>query len=90
MGCLASRYPVRIRIESNATEAFRIGESAVAVRLLKDVDAALRGIEREEQPGSPAVTLCREIAKTLESLWRALGAGAAEPMMAQVRAAATS
>ncbi len=28
---LASRYPVRIRIESNAPEAFRIGESAVVV-----------------------------------------------------------
>ncbi len=67
--------------------AGRVG--SVPSELLEAVDTALRGIEREEQAGSPAVTLCGEIAKALESLWRAQGAGAAEPIMAQVRAEAT-
>jgi multidrug resistance protein MdtO len=70
-----------------AGRAGGVRRSSVTSRLLlDDVDAALRGIEEEEQPGSPAVTLCGEIAKALESLWRAQEAGA-EPLTAQVQAA---
>jgi hypothetical protein len=43
----------------------------VPAALLDRVGIALARFEQAEQQGEPAVTLCREIAKALESLWRA-------------------
>ena len=56
--------------------------------LLRDVESALQQIEQEEPQGGPAVTLCREIAKALESLWRAQESVPAALQPAQVPAVA--
>jgi hypothetical protein len=55
-----------------AAAAAHAGQSrSVPAALLDRVGRALARFEQAEQQGEPAVTLCREIAKALESLWRA-------------------
>jgi hypothetical protein len=66
------------------------GQASVPSALLEDIRAALTRVEEQEQQGGPAVTLCQEIAKALEALWRAQGSAPASDPLMPVQVAAAS
>jgi multidrug resistance protein MdtO len=65
-------------LEAISERAGSEAQESVPATLLEDIRTALAQVEDQEEQRSPAVTLCQEIAKALEALWRAQGSAPAD------------